>query len=205
MAQHNTLEICRVHLFDDKPKLLELGLPEMIVDRIIRLRSAYTLWLEFPRKKDAEIRDHLMKFGVNKSAAYDDIAVLKLLLGDMTETSKAFHRFKFNSMIQNAYDLAERKKSPRDMVAAADKYAKYNKLDKEDAFKIPWDEIIPQPFEPTSDPTVIGIKPIPNIREKIRKLKEKYLAESEGEYIAFEEVDFNEDDLFAPEINPGNE
>jgi hypothetical protein len=204
MAQHNTLEVCRTHLFDDKPKLLELGLPDKIVERIIRLRSAYTLWLEYPRKKDAEIRDHLMKFGVNKSAAYDDIAVLKLLLGDMTETSKAFHRFKFNSMIQAAYDLAEKKRNEKNMVAAADKYAKYNKLDKEDAFKIPWEELIPQPFEPTSDPTVIGIKPIPNIQEKIRKMKEKYFTEAEGEYISYEEVDFNEDDLFAPEITPTN-
>jgi hypothetical protein len=195
MPKPNTLEICRGHLFDNKDELLKQAIPEMLIERIIRLRAAYTLWLEHPRKKDAEIRDFLLNFGINKSAAYDDIQVLKVLLGDMTETSKAFHRFKFNSMIQNAYDLAERKKDARSMVAAADKYAKYNQLDKEDAFRIPWDEIVPQRFEPSSDPTVIGIKPVAGIQDKIKALKEKYLSDIED--IEYEDVDFDEDSLFA--------
>jgi len=200
MSKPNTLEICRVHLFDDKDTLLKNGMAEMIIERIIRLRSAYVLWLEYPRKKDAEIRDHLMNFGVNKSMAYNDIQVLKVLLGDMTETSKSFHRFKFNSMVLNAYDLAERKKDARNMVAAADKYAKYNQLDKEDAFKIPWDEIIIQPFEPTSDSTVIGIKPVANIKEKIEAMKNKYIQDI-AEDIEFEDVDFDEDAIFNAQMN----
>ena len=203
MSKPNTLEICRVHLFDDKDILLKNGIAETLINRIIRLRSTYTLWLEHPRKKDAEIRDHLMKFGINKSAAYDDIQILKILLGDMAETTKAYHRFKFNSMVLNAYDLAERKKDTRNMVAAADKYAKYNQLDKEDTFKIPWDEIVPQRFEPTSDPSVIGIKPVANIKEKIEAMKNKYIQDI-AEDIDYEDVDFDEDTLFnAPtNINP---
>ncbi|GHU80661.1 hypothetical protein FACS1894145_7260 [Bacteroidia bacterium] len=188
MPKPNTLEICRVHLFDNKDDLQKQSIPEMLIERIIRLRSAYMLWLEHPRKKDAEIRDHLLNFGINKSAAYDDIQIIKVLLGDMTETSKAFHRFKFNSMIQNAYEVAERKRDARSMVAASAQYAKYNQLDKEDAYKIPWDEIVPQTFEPTSDPTVIGIKPVANIQDKIRALKEKYLQDIEE--IEYEDVDY---------------
>ena len=195
MAKPNTLELCRVHLFDDKHELMKKGVPEMLIERIIRLRATYTFWLEHPRKKDAEIRDFLLKFDINKSAAYDDISVLKILLGDMAETSKAWHRFRFNAMIQNAYDVAERKQNPKAMASAAGLYAKYNQLDREDAFKIPWDEIIPQRFEPTSDPTVIGIKPIPNIKEKIKALKEKYL--NDIEEITYEEIDFDEEALFS--------
>jgi len=106
-------------------------------------------------------------------------------------------------MVLNAYDLAERKKDARNMVAAADKYAKYNQLDKEDTFKIPWDEIVPQRFEPTSDPTVIGIKPVANIKEKIEAMKNKYIQDI-AEDIDYEDVDFDEDALFnAPtNINP---
>lgn len=195
MAKPNTLELCKTHLFDDVDKLRTTGLPDQLVNRLIRIRSAYTLWLEYPRKKDAEIRDHLMTFGVNRSAAYEDIQLIKLLLGDLAETSKAFHRFRFVAMIEKAYDLAERNKDAKAMVAAADKYAKYNQLDKEDSLKIPWDEIIPQQFEPTSDPTVIGIKPVANIREKIAKMKEKY-AQDIVEDIDYEDVDFNPDDIF---------
>ncbi|MDR2085876.1 MAG: hypothetical protein LBP72_01755 [Dysgonamonadaceae bacterium] len=195
MAKPNTLEICRVHLFDNRDDLLKQAIPEMLINRIIRMRSAYTLWLEHPRKKDAEIRDHLLTFGVNKTQAYEDIQLLKVLLGDMSETSKAFHRFKFNSMIMNAYDLAERKKDARSMVAAADKYAKYNQLDKEDNLKIPWEEIVPQRFEPSSDPQVIGIKPVADIQDRIKALKEKYMNDIED--IEYENVDFDEDNLFA--------
>jgi hypothetical protein len=90
------------------------------------MRSAYTLRPEHPRKRDAEIRDRLLNFGVNKSQAYEDIQILKLLPGDMTETSKAFHRFRFNFMIQNAYGVAERKRDAKSMAAAAARYAKYN-------------------------------------------------------------------------------
>jgi hypothetical protein len=203
MSKPNTMEICRLHLFDNKEDLLKQAIPEMMIERIIRMRSAYMLWLEHPRKKDAEIRDHLLAFGVNKSQAYEDIQIIKLLLGDMVETSKAFHRFKFNSMIMNAYDLAERKKDARSMVAAADKYAKYNQLDREDALKVPWDEIIPQRFEPTSDPQVIGIKPVANIQEKIKSLKEKYLKDIED--VEYEDVDFDEDALFTGTTNLNHE
>ncbi|MDR2913419.1 MAG: hypothetical protein LBV74_01055 [Tannerella sp.] len=198
----NTLEVCRVHLFDDKTELEKHAIPGQLIDRIIRLRAAYTVWLEHPRKKDAEIRDFLMNFGVNKSAAYDDIRILKLLLGDFTETSKNFHRFKFNSMVMNAYELAERRKDTRSMVAAAAQYAKYNQLDKEDALKTPWEEIIPQCFEPTSDPTVIGIKPIDNIQDKIRALKEKYGKDIED--IEYEDVDFDEETLFNEQLRIKN-
>ena len=68
---------------------------------------------------------------------------------------------------------------------AADKYAKYNQLDKEDALEYPWEDIIPQNYEPSSDPTLLGIKPIANIQEKIAALKKKYNAD-------IEDVDFDE-------------
>ena len=100
--------------------------------------------------------------------------------------------------LTKAYEMAERKKDGRGMAAAAGHYAKYNKIDQEDAIKIPYDEIVPQPFEPTSDPTVIGIKPVANIREKIASMKKRYFADI-VEDITYEEVDFNEEEYFADE------
>ena len=194
MPRPDTLEICRVHLFDEKEELQKQSLPDATIERIIRIRAAYMFWLAHPRNADAEIRDFLLNFGVNKSAAYEDIQIIKILLGNATETSKAFHRFKFNSMILNAYEVAEKKHDTRSMVSSSAQYARYNQLDKEDAYKIPWNEIVPQPFEPTSDPSVIGIKPIANIQEKIRALKEKYFKDIED--IEYEAEDLNEENLF---------
>jgi hypothetical protein len=195
MSRPNTIEQCRVHLFDDKDKMVESSLPSTLIDRIIRIRSAYMLWLEHPMKRDVEIRNHIMSLSnVNKSAAYEDIQIIKTLLGDLSETSTAFHRFKFNNMIMDSYNLASLKKDTRSMVAAAAQYAKYNKLDKDDPQKLPWDEIIPQRFEPTTDPTVIGIKPIENIQKKIAELKQKYAADIED--IQYEDADLDESNLF---------
>ncbi|MEA5063250.1 MAG: hypothetical protein VB054_07975 [Petrimonas sp.] len=199
MAKPQTLELCRVHLFDDIDKLRENAISQQGINRILRLRAAFTLWNKYPRKKEAEIRDFIMReSGVERTAAYEDIQILKTLLGDFAESSKEFHRFRFNDMIENAYAMAERKQDAKAMSAAAGNYAKYNQLDKDDAVKIPWDEIIPQRFEPTSDPSVIGIKPVANIREKIANMKRKYINDI-AEDIDYEEVDFNESEFFRNE------
>jgi hypothetical protein len=65
---------------------------------------------------------------------------------------------------------------------------KYNRLDKEDSVEIPWDDIIPQSIEPTTDPTVLGIKPLENKEEAIRKMYEKYREEIEIEDVDYEPV-----------------
>lgn len=199
MAKPQTLELCRVHLFDNIDKLKESNVSQQGIDRILRLRAAFNLWNKYPLKKEAEIRDFIMKqSGVERTAAYEDIQILKILLGDFQETSKEFHRFRFNHMIERAYEMAERKQDGRGMATAAGHYAKYNKIDQEDAIRIPYEDIVPQSFEPTSDPTVIGIKPVPNIRERIASMKKKYMSDI-AEDITYEEADFNEEEFFANE------
>ncbi|RGZ69589.1 hypothetical protein DW978_10540 [Phocaeicola vulgatus] len=60
-----------------------------------------------------------------------------------------------------------------------------------------YDKIIVQPFEPTDDPTVLGIKPIPNVRDRIKSKIQQYWSD-DIEDVDFEEVEFNEDDIFNP-------
>jgi len=117
------------------------------------------------------------------------------LLGSINRQSKDWHRFKFNNQIQKAYDRADLKDDPDSMVKAMATYAKFNQLDKEDVERIPWDEIIPQLFEPTEDPTVLGIKPIPNIREKIASMKKKYMNDIED--VTYDEIDIAQLEKYA--------
>ena len=49
------------------------------------------------------------------------------------------------------------------------------RLDQEDGDQIPWHEIKPQSFEPTGDIEALGLKKIDNLKEKQRKMREKYL------------------------------
>nr|DAY94263.1 MAG TPA: hypothetical protein [Caudoviricetes sp.] len=191
-----TLEICKSSLWDDINTMNEKGVPAILQERILRIRDMYNMWLQFPSKKDQEIVTELIqRYGVHKSAAYEDIRIIKTLLGDLNKASKDYHRWKFNNMILKAYEIAERRKDSKSMVAASDKYAKYNQLDKEDILDNPWEIIAVQPFEPTSDPTVIGINPVPNIKEKIAKKIKQYWNE-DVEDVRWEEADYREDELF---------
>lgn len=188
MAKKETYDLCLNHLYDDVSKLQHLA--QQQIDRLKRIRSGYTIMLEFPSKKDREIILHLEKmFGIERSAAYEDLRIIKDLLGSINRQSKDWHRFKFNNMVEKAYDRADANDNPDAMVKAANTYGKYNKLDKEDEQKKPWDQFIPQLFEPTDDPSVLGIKPLPNFREKIKQLKKKYLWEADVEDVTFEEID----------------
>lgn len=199
-----TIDVCEKYLFADINEMTADGIPELIQQRLIRLRDMYNYWLQFPRKKDLEIVSELeRRYQVGKSTAYEDIRIIKRLLGDLAKTTKDYHRYKFCQMIDETFDMAKRIKDARAMGAAANYYGKYTQLDKEDILDKGYDKIVVQPFEPTDDPTVLGIKPIPNIREKIKSKIQQYWSD-DIEDVEFEEVEFNEDDIF--KINPqGNE
>lgn len=199
-----TIDVCEKYLFADINEMTADGIPELIQQRLIRLRDMYNYWLQFPRKKDLEIVGELeRRYQVGKSTAYEDIRIIKRLLGDLAKTTKDYHRYKFCQMIDETFDMAKRIKDARAMGAAANYYGKYTQLDKEDILDKGYDKIVVQPFEPTDDPTVLGIKPIPNIREKIKSKIQQYWSD-DIEDVEFEEVEFNEDDIF--KINPqGNE
>ena len=59
-----------------------------------------------------------------------------------------------------------------------------------------------QPCEPTDEPTVLVIKAIPNGRERIKLKIQKYWSD-DIEEVDFEEVEFNEDQIF--NIKPQND
>lgn len=83
------------------------------------------------------------------------------------------------------------------MERAAASYAKYNRVDLEDEQTLPYELIVVQPFTATDDPTVLGIKPIPNIQQKISDMIAKYRAETlDIEDVEFEEADLEFDTLF---------
>lgn len=194
-----TIEVCRDHLFSDREEMTQNNIPVVIQERLIRLRDMYNLWLNFPRKKDVEIVKELeLRYKIQRSTAYEDIRVIKALLGDLNKSTKDFHRWKFCGMLDEAYEMAKRMKDARAMVAAADKYGKYTQLDKEDLIDRGYDKIQVQPFEPTDDPSVIGIKPIPNIRQRIQDKIKQYWSD-DIEDIDYEVVEYNEDDIFHPQ------
>ena len=127
---------------------------------------------------DSEIRDRLMnEYGISKTQAYRDLANVKILLGNVKAAGKEWFRFKANSILDQAYKAADEgeHKLAKSLVLIANALVKVNRLDVDEVEQIPWEETIPQPFEPTTDPLAIGIKPIDNLRERIAELKKKYI------------------------------
>lgn len=205
MSMQNIYDVVSQHLFSSVEEMSIARIPEVTQKRLLRLRALYNFWLQYPRNTDLQIAEKLQHdFGIARTQAYSDVRVIKAALGEMHKTTKDFHRYKFLKMIERTFAMAERNKDARAMAAAANHYGKFTQLDKEDAIDKGYNLIVPQNFEPTDDPSVIGLKPIPNIREKIRKKLAQYQVE-DIEEIEYEEADYKEDDVFAvPPIKKDN-
>lgn len=203
MGKKSTLEITHGHLYDSDDELKDKNIPPQMIDRIKRIRSVVTRLDAYPLTSDKELRDALVKrYDVAYSTAYDDIRQAKAIVGNMHEASKSYHRYVFVEMISHAYKKAKLKESAKDMISAAKEYAKYMQLDKEDAFEYAFDEIVPQPFIPTINPEILGIKPIPNIDQKIAQMKKKY--GEDVEYVNYEEIGIDPELLEYAKLNTEN-
>ena len=200
MPNPSTLEICRIDLFTAKDELQQ-RYADGIVERIMRIRDEYNWFLSNPDSKDRQfVEQAVSRHGVSRMQAYSDLAVVKALLPHLAQASRDFHRYRYNEMILETYQMAKKRKDTKTMEKAASSYAKYNRVDLEDEQAVPYDLIVVQPFTATDDPTVLGIKPIPNINERIHALLKKYQAEN----MDIEDVEFEEPDLELPSLFPEN-
>lgn len=204
MAQHNTLDVCRVDLFTAEDELRQ-RYPEVIVARVLRVGEEYNWFISNPDAKDRQfIENAVSRFGISKVLAYSDLAIVKAMLPHLSQASRDFHRYRYNEMILETFQMAKKRKDTKTMEKAASSYAEFNRVDLEGEQAVPYDLIVVQPFTATDDPSVLGIKPIPNIQERIDALLKKYQAESiDIEDIEFEEADLEENVLFPP-TDPNN-
>jgi len=194
MSRKNNLDKFRDVLFSDVKENEHLTPVE--IEQLKRYRACFSLSLENPSTPDKELRDYLMnEFGISESQAYRDIGNIRILLGNIRNAGKEWVRYLVNETLKEAIETAKKggPKRLKELIMAADKLGKYNRLDKEDALEIPWDEILPIPIEPTTDPTVLKVKPLENKEAEIERLYKKYRGEIEIEYIDYEEVNDDND------------
>lgn len=200
MANPSALEVCRTNLFTREAELRE-RYPQSVVDKVLRVREMYNWFIANPDGTDREfVNELIQRHDVSKVTAYSDLAVVKAMLPLLAAASRDFHRWRFNEMIMNTYKMAQKRKDTKTMERAAASYAKYNRVDLEDEQVMPYEMIVVQPFTATSDPSVLGIKPIPNIQRKISDMIKKYRAET----IDIEDVEFEEPDLEFGSLFPLN-
>lgn len=197
MPRPAILQVCQQDLFTNEAQLQQRYSPDQI-ERLIRLRDMYTWFISNPDSKDRQfIETVISRHKVSKPMAYSDLAVIKALLPVLSSASRDFHRFRYNEMILETYQMAKARKDTKTMEKAASSYAKYNRVDVEDEQAVPYDDIVIQPFTATSDPRVLGIPAIPNIKVKIQQMITKYRRECmDIEDVDYEEADLEEKELF---------
>ena len=201
MPQPNIRDIAQRDLFTAETQLRERYNEDQIA-HILRLREMYSWFVASPDIKDRQlITQTLDRFHISRAEAYADLAIVKMLLPLLTSASRDFHRYRANEMLLETYRMAKARKDTKTMERAAASYAKYNRVDLEDEQTLPYDMIVVQPFTATSDPTILGLKPIPNLQQKIDKLLAKYRAET----IDIEDIDYEEADLEESIYFPSND
>lgn len=193
MPRKPALDKFRDVLFKDFDEMEHLTPAEQ--KQLTRYRLAFTESLENPTLPDTELRDMLMNtFGISSTQAYVDIQNVRILLGNVRNAGKEWVRYLVNETLKKAIEDARTlgPKGIKLVIMAANTLGKYNMLDREDAQELPWEDIVPQTIEPTSDPTVLKIKPLENKEDEISKMYEKYKGEIEIEYTDYEELNNNE-------------
>lgn len=202
MPLPKTIEVCKVDLFTPLDEL-EAKYDAVIVAKLMRVREEYQWLLANPDAKDRQfVEEFIGRTKCSEACIYSDLAIIKQLLPALSSSSRDYHRWKANQMLMETYQMAKKRKDTKTMERAASSYAKYNRVDLEDEQVMPYDEIVVQPFTPTSDPSVLGIKPIPDIDKKIKSMIEKYRRESiDIEDVEAEDADLEQQELF-PSLNP---
>ncbi len=197
---HSIEEACRLHLYSEETTLRELY-PNPVADGVLRVREMYQWLVANPSQPDrAFIEECVYRFDISRPTAYKILRVVKTLLPTISESSKAFHLWRFNEMILATFENAKKRGDARTMERCVADYARYNTVDKEDIMKVPVDEIKVQPFTATDDPSVLGLKRIPNVRRRVQELLEKYTNDSPDiQDVSYEEADLELDVLFKPD------
>lgn len=206
MSQPNIVDIAKADLYSPREELLERYAVGQ-VEHLIRLRDMVSWSLANPDAKDRQFVEEIrQRYHISHVKAYADLKIVKVLLPNLSETSREFHRWKFNEMIMETYQMAKKRKDTRTMEKAAASYAKFNRIDIEDEQAVPYHMIVVQPFFPTTDPRVVGINPVPNIEERIRKLtKELSVSNPDTLNVEYEEADLNFEEIFEEEDNTQEE
>lgn len=197
MAQIKTIDLARQEMFTPREELEKRFSPDR-VEHLIRLRDMYNFFLNDPAGRDRNFVDKFRaKYNISQSMAYADLALVKQLLPALAPASREFHRKQVSEMLLETYNMAKARKDVKAMALAAKELGKVNRVDLDDEKELPYELIVVQPFSPSLDPTLIGLKRIDNLEEVKARLRKQLAADNPDiEDIDYELADLEEESLF---------
>lgn len=176
----------------DSSELRLQMVPEDTIMRVERLRELSSYWRSYPSTSPKELVNRCMQlFKVGKSQAYDDVHLLKILIGNLEATTKEFARWRVNQMIEEDRQAARRDGDWRAVASMQKNYILNNQTDKPDTPDMAFDKIVPLQIEPTDDPSVLGIKAPKNLRARRDKLIKQF--SKDDEYAEYTDVPSTDD------------
>jgi hypothetical protein len=168
----------------------EAQLPSSFIQRLQRIRGVYDYWLQFPNKQMIDIVSYEEQmFGIQKTQAYQDIRLVKLLLGDIESSTKEFWRWRINTIIMDNIKSARRASDFRSVASLVKNLILNNKTDKDDPLELDFEKIVPQTFEMTDDISIVIPGKQKTSRKKIEEMLKKY-GKKDGTKI--QDADFEE-------------
>ena len=176
----------------DSSELRLQMVPEDTIMRVERLRELSSYWRSYPSTSPKELVNRCMQlFKVGKSQAYDDVHLLKILIGNLEATTKEFAQWRVNQMIEEDRQAARRDGDWRAVASMQKNYILNNQTDKPDTPDMAFDKIVPLQIEPTDDPSVLGIKAPKNLRARRDKLIKQF--SKDDEYAEYTDVPSTDD------------
>lgn len=175
------------YLFASVEEMREAGIQERIIERLLRIRAIYTYWLNRPQLNDRDIVAEMVKrYKLATRTAYDDLALIKTVLGSLNQCSQDYLRWVFLQRCEEGFEMARKKDDPSAFAKVLTAYGKYSRLDREEGLAPDYSAIVPQVFEISSNPEDAGFKRIPDIEKKADKMLKQFQREFQS--VEFEEI-----------------
>ena len=205
MPQIKTIELAKQEMFTPREELEKRLSPDR-VEHLIRLRDMYNYILSNPSERDRKFVEYFRaKYNLSQSQVYADLALTKQLLPALAPASRDFQRMRVSEMLLETYNMAKARKDVKAMAIAAKELGKVNRVDLDDEKDMPYELIVIQPFTPSSDPTLIGLKPIKDLdKVRARLLKQVAMENPDIEDVEYEEADLEESYYFPEFSNEDN-
>ncbi len=178
-------------LFADEAEMEEARIQMPMRERIRRLRSGYTYWNNRTTLMERDIIKYLQnQFRISYRQAWDDVRLIKMCLGNLSQCSRQYKEWVFQQRFEEAWLEARRSDHPAEAMARLlAVYTKAQRLDRSEVVGPDYSTITPQQFEITDDVTAAGFERIPGIEAKARKLLARYKSElTEVKEVDYEEV-----------------
>ncbi len=168
------------HLFADDKELKENGYTPKEIEKMHRIRAAYTFWQSRPSMQEREVIAHVEdRFKVSRRVAWEVVALCKMCLGNLSQCTRQYKEWLFFQRFEEAWEAAKKEKTPaRSYAALLSTYVKATRIDHDEPQGPDYTTIAPQQFVITADPRDAGFEPLPDAEDKARKLLARYTSEA---------------------------